>query len=157
MHFVLFAGKIKQWRLPGDPARGGDIDAPVPKIKDDEKDKWFVGAEVLVYLKYLIYSAGFKVPTVKPRGSIHAEFCSGWRRTFCLHEDLISRKMQLECWYAKHPPRNRRVVPKDDDMYNGGSDGEHQSAALSCTMMMMLNHHKRMLNECMAMAALEFE
>ena len=28
MDIVLFAEKIEQWRLPGDPARGGDIDAP---------------------------------------------------------------------------------------------------------------------------------
>ena len=49
-----------------------------------------------------------------------------------LNEDLILRKMkkQLECWYAKHTPSSRRVLPKDDDMYIGGSDGEHQPAAL---------------------------
>ena len=28
MDIVLFAGKFEQWRLPGDPARGSDIDAP---------------------------------------------------------------------------------------------------------------------------------
>ena len=28
MDIVLFAGKIEQWRLPGDPARSGDICAP---------------------------------------------------------------------------------------------------------------------------------
>ena len=49
-----------------------------------------------------------------------------------LNEDLILRKMkkQLECWYSKHPPSSRRVLPRDDDMYIGGSDGEHQPAAL---------------------------
>ena len=104
MHIILFAVKIEQWRLPEDPARGCDIDAPgndlsqgryfvltnksppinlffaaaaalfdliicrttkmgllipiaseghdldaifakkVPKIKNDENDKWLVGA-----------------------------------------------------------------------------------------------------------------
>ena len=28
MHIILFAVKIEQWRLPEDPARGCDIDAP---------------------------------------------------------------------------------------------------------------------------------
>ena len=28
MAVALFAGKIEQWRLPGDPARGGDINSP---------------------------------------------------------------------------------------------------------------------------------
>ena len=28
MAMVLFAGKIEQWRLPGDPASSSDIDAP---------------------------------------------------------------------------------------------------------------------------------
>ena len=23
-------------------------------------------------------------------------------------------KKQLECWYAKHPPSNKRFLPKDD-------------------------------------------
>ena len=45
-------------------------------------------------------------------------------------EDLISRKMkkQLECWYAKHQPSNRCILPMDDDNYIGDSDGEHQPA-----------------------------
>ena len=120
-------------------SEGSDLDAiiaifadKVPKIKDDENDKWLVSAEILAYLKYLIYSAAFKDPTVKLHGSIHAEFYRGWRRTFRLNEDLICRKMkkQLECWYSKHPPSSRRVLPRDDDMYIGGSDGEHQPAAL---------------------------
>ena len=28
MAIALFAGKNEQWRLPGDPARGGDINSP---------------------------------------------------------------------------------------------------------------------------------
>ena len=216
MDIVLFAGKIGQWRLPGDPARGSDIDAPgddltqgpyfvetnksppinllfetlfdliicrtskmglgipcasegldldaifaekVPMAKGDEREKWLVCAEILAYLKYLVYSAAFKDPTAEPRGSIHAEFCRGWRRTFCLNEDLISRKMQKqpECWCVKHPPSNRRVLPKDYDKYIGDSDGEHPPAGSGFTMMLLLHHRKRMLNEGLAMVAFEFE
>ena len=77
-------------------SEGRDLDAiftnKVPKIKDDENDKWLVGAEILAYLKNLIYSAAFKDPTVEPRGSIHAEFYRGWRRTLRLNEELIRRK-----------------------------------------------------------------
>ena len=62
-----------------------DLDAifakKVPKIKDDKNDKWLLGAEILAYLKYLIYSAAFKDPIVEPRGLIHAEFYRGWCRT----------------------------------------------------------------------------
>ena len=111
---------------------GRDLDAifakKVPKVKDDEREKWLVGAKILAYLKYLIYSAAFKDPTAKPRGSIHTEFYRGWCRTFRLNEELIRRmmKQQLKCWYAKHPPSNRRVLPKDHDKYIGGSDEEHQ-------------------------------
>ena len=62
-------------------AEGRDLDAifveTVPKVKDDEREIWLVGAEILAYLKYLIYSAAFKDPTAEPRGSIHAEFYKG--------------------------------------------------------------------------------
>ena len=100
---------------------------PRTKVKDDKREKWLVGSEILANLKYLIYSAAFKDPTAEPRGSIHAEFYRGWRRTFRASEDLIRRRMkkQLECWNAKHPPSNRRFLPKDDDNYVRGSDGEH--------------------------------
>ena len=94
-----------------------------PKIKDDEREKWLVGAEILAYLKYLIYSAAFKDPTAEPRGSVHAEFY----RTFRVSKDLIRRKMKkkLECWYAKHQPSNRRFLSKDDDNHIGVSEGQH--------------------------------
>ena len=41
---------------------------------------------------------------------------------------LVCRKMkkQLECWYAKHQPSNRRFLPKDCENYIGVSYGEHQ-------------------------------
>ena len=39
-----------------------DVDAifteKVPKVKDDEREIWLVGAEILAYLKYLIYIGG---------------------------------------------------------------------------------------------------
>ena len=49
----------------------------VPKIKDDEREKWLVGAEISAFLKWLIYIASFKDPSAEPRGSIHAEFYKG--------------------------------------------------------------------------------
>ena len=68
-----------------------------------------VRAEILAYLKHLIYSAAFNDPShpnAGSRGSIQLEFYRGWCRTFCLNEDFISRKMkkQVECWYDKHLP-----------------------------------------------------
>ena len=95
---------------------GRDLDTifaeKIPKVKDDEREKWLVGAEILAYFKYLMYSAAFKDPTAEPRGSIHAEFYRGWRRTFRASEDLICRKMkkQLDSRYAKHPPTRRRAT-----------------------------------------------
>ena len=39
MDIVLFAGTIEQWRLPGDPARGGDINSPGD---DGSRGQYFV-------------------------------------------------------------------------------------------------------------------
>ena len=144
-------------------SEGRDLDAifadKVPKIKDDENDKWIVGAEILAYLKYLIYSAAFKDPTVEPRGSIHAEFYRGWSRTFRLNEDLIRRKMekQLECWYSKHPPSSSVSCPGTMTCTLEDPTESISQQHSGFTMMMKLNHRKRMLNECLAMAALEFK
>ena len=40
----------------------------IPKTKDNEYDKCLVGADILAYLKWLIYSAAFKDPSAEPRG-----------------------------------------------------------------------------------------
>ena len=48
-------------------AAGRNLDAlfakKVPKIKDNKCEKWLVGAKILAYLKWLIYSAAFNDPT----------------------------------------------------------------------------------------------
>jgi len=97
------------------PAPNRNIDAifadKVPQIHDDEVQKWLVGADILAYLKWLIYTAAFKEPTVEPRGSIHENFYKGWRRTFRNNEDLIRRRLKkmLDVWYAKHPPTRKNA------------------------------------------------
>ena len=53
-------------------------------------------------------------------------------------------------------PEQQAFLPEDDDNHIGGSYGEHQPVA-RFIMMMMLNYCKRMLNEGLAMVALEFE
>ena len=55
---------------------------PRTKVKDDKREKWLVGAKILAYLKYPIYSAAFKDPIEEPCRSIREEFYRGWRRTF---------------------------------------------------------------------------
>ena len=72
------------------------------KSLEDERKKRLIGAEILSYVKYLIYSAAFTDPTAEPRGSIHAEFYRGWSRTFHTSEDLICRKMRSS-WSAGMP------------------------------------------------------
>ena len=75
----------------------------IPKIKDDEDEKWLVGADILAYLKWLIFNAAFKDPSAEPRGSLHAKFFRDWRKTFQAREQIICKKLkkQLEFWYAK--------------------------------------------------------
>ncbi len=87
----------------------------VPQIHDDEVPKWLVSADILAYLKWLIYTAAFKEPTLEPRGSIHENFYKAWRRAFRSHEDIIRRKLRkmLEVWYAKHPPTRKNGRKSD--------------------------------------------
>ena len=161
MEIVSFAGNIEQWRLPGDPARGGDIDAPgddlskgqhfqvcrdrqifadqpsircpvrhdylphyedgpprssdaegrnldaifaekIPKIKDEMNDKWLVGAEILAYLKWLIYTAAFKDPSAEPRGSTIRSFSEAGAERFAPMKILSSESCRSS-WSAGMP------------------------------------------------------
>ena len=77
-------------------SEGRDLDAKfakmVPKIKDDENDKWLVGAEILAYLQYLIYSAAFKDLTVEPRGSIYGSFTEAGAEHFASMKILSAER-----------------------------------------------------------------
>jgi hypothetical protein len=88
----------------------------VPQIHDDEVPTWLVSADILAYLKWLIYTAAFKEPTLEPRGSIHEKFYKAWRRAFRSSEDVIRKKLKkmLEVWYAKHPPTRKNAGRKSD-------------------------------------------
>jgi len=44
----------------------------LPKLKEGDSDKYLIGAELIVLLKWLIYTAPFKDVNVEPRGQIHA-------------------------------------------------------------------------------------
>ena len=110
----------------------------IPNIKDDEDEKWLVGADILemarwrryishmISLQWLIYTAAFKDPNAEPRGSLHAKFFRDWRKTFQSSEPIIRKKLkkQLEFWYAKHPPSKRGPFNKDDCNFAGGPDCE---------------------------------
>ena len=90
---------------------GRDLDAifaeKVPKVNlaknyKPEREKWLVGAEILAYLKYLIYSAAFKDPIADPRGSIHVEFSEAGTEHFASMKSLSAEKCRSS-WSAGMP------------------------------------------------------
>ena len=110
------------------PAEGRTLDAvfaeKIPAINDESDERWLVGANILAYLKWLIFTAAFKDPNAEPRASIHSKFFKDWRRTFRASEDIIRKKLkkQLEFWYSKHPPTKKGFYIRDDNA--GAGDGE---------------------------------
>jgi hypothetical protein len=93
----------------------------LPKIKEGEKDKYLIGAEIITFVKWLIYTAPFKDANLEPRGTAHAKFVSDWRHTIRSSEEAYRTKLKdmLTIWYTKHPPSRKRafahVISGDDD------------------------------------------
>jgi hypothetical protein len=80
-------------------------------------DKYLIGAEIIAFVKWLIYTAPFKDRdcnlNAEPRVKIHSKVYkdSEWRGTVHDAEKKMRRKLkaQLAIWYAKHPPSKRRA------------------------------------------------
>ena len=74
--------------------------------------KRLVIPEHMAYLKWLIYTAAFKVPNAAPQGGqLHTQLYINWVDTFSCKEDTFRRKRlmeQLEIWYARFPPSKKR-------------------------------------------------
>ena len=98
----------------------------LPKLKEGDSDKYLIGAELIVLLKWLIYTAPFKDVNVEPRGQIHAKFYQEWRGTIRAAEKTMRRKLkaQLDIWYAKHPPKRTRGANKGSAGKADDSDEE---------------------------------
>jgi len=98
----------------------------LPKLKEGDSDKYLIGAELIVLLKWLIYTAPFKDVNVEPRGQIHAKFYQEWRATIRAAEKTMRKKLkaQLDIWYAKHPPKRKRGASKGSAGKADDSDEE---------------------------------
>jgi hypothetical protein len=81
----------------------------LPKLNEEESDnnanKYLVGAELIAFVKWLIYTAPFEDCNVKEHAKIHSKVYKVRRGTIRAAEKKMRRKLkaQLAIWYAKHP------------------------------------------------------
>jgi hypothetical protein len=78
----------------------------LPKLNEEERDRYLMGAEIIVFLKLLVYTAPIKD---LPRGQIHSKFYKDVRALLLPLLDTIRAaektmrkqlKAQLVIWYA---------------------------------------------------------
>ena len=129
--FDLIVGRITQMGLlVPSSADGRDLNQifmhKLPKIKEGERDRYLIGAEIMAYCKWLIYTAPFKDVAGEPRGKIHEDFYKSELVTFRDSEPTFRRRLkaQLAIWYAKHPPSRKRGSSKN----NPGDDSDQELA-----------------------------
>ena len=123
MDIVLFAGKIEQWRLPGDPARSSDINAPG---NDLSRGRYFVETNKSPPIN-LLFTALFDLiicHTTKMGLLIPCKFTTSMP---------YSPRRLPRSWTASE--RNGLLAPWEVPM--------ESISQYSGFMMMMLNHHKR--------------
>jgi hypothetical protein len=53
----------------------------LPKLDEEERDTYHIGAEIIAFLKWLIYTAPFKDCNAKSRGPTQVNFYKVWRGT----------------------------------------------------------------------------
>jgi hypothetical protein len=97
-------------------AQGHDLDQifvhKLPKIRKTE-DKYLIGAEIIAYCKWLIYTAPFKDVNNESHMQINQDFYHNKCGTIRIYEGSFRRRLkeQLKIWYDKHQPSKRQRLP----------------------------------------------
>jgi hypothetical protein len=75
-----------------------------------KEDQDLIGAEIIAYCKWLIYTAPFKDIDIESRIQINQDFYNNERATIRKSEETFCRRLkeQLKIWYEKHPPSKRQ-------------------------------------------------
>jgi hypothetical protein len=87
--------------------------AKIPKIDPQdatEREKLIIGAELIAYLKWLIYTAAFKDPSAGERGILNNKFSTDWVQEIFSKEQGYRKFLleELQIWYTKPPPAKKR-------------------------------------------------
>ena len=100
------------------PAEGCTLDAvfaeKIPKIQDDEDEKWLVGTNILAYLKWLIYTAAIKDLSVEPREEVSGQWTN--------YPQKAEEAARVLAWQVFAEQKD--FLLKDDGNVAGGPDGE---------------------------------
>ena len=86
------------------------IDGCTDEDDVNAEEKCIVSPKLIAYLKWLIYTAAFKVPFAEQQGAIHRQFYLDSVDTFASKEDSFLQRLkeQLEIWYAMFPAGKKR-------------------------------------------------
>jgi hypothetical protein len=66
------------------------------KLNEKEHDRYLIDAEIIAYLKCLIYTAPFKDCNAKPRRQTHELFFKNWLATIRGGEKVMCKKLKVQ-------------------------------------------------------------